>query len=237
MHLFYTPDITPESKQYTLNEEESKHCTRVLRLGVGASIALIDGAGNYFNCEIIADHPKRTEIRVLSIQSEYGRRNHYLHLAVAPTKSIDRFEWFLEKATEIGVDEITPLICEHSERKDIKWDRLNKVISAAVKQSLTAYHPRLNEATKLSDFLQRPKQNSQQFIAHCADQQKDTLQKLLLPKADYCVLIGPEGDFSPQEIKDALETGYQAIALGDKRLRTETAALYACMEINLINRT
>jgi len=236
VHLFYTPDIAPSTTEYTLNEEESKHGVKVLRLGIGAHVALIDGRGNYFDCEIIDAHPKRTQVRVLSIKPEFGKRNHYLHVAVAPTKNNDRFEWFLEKATEIGIDEITPLICEHSERKDIKVDRLNKVITAAVKQSLTAYHPKLNEAIKFADFLQRVDQNSQRFIAHCVDLERSTLKQLLIPKADYCVLIGPEGDFSTQEIREALEKGYRPISLGHKRLRTETAALYACMEINLANR-
>lgn len=238
MHLFYTPDIAAHATKYTLSEEESKHCVRVLRLDEGAQIMLFDGKGNLFNGEIIAAQAKHTEVRILSVSVEFGKRNHYLHLAVAPTKNIDRFEWFLEKATEIGVDEITPLLCERSERKDVKIERLNKVITAATKQSLTAYHPILNNTTKFTDFLKLNHHNDydQKFIAHCLDKEKDSLSGLIVPKGRYCVLIGPEGDFSSSEIGSALQESYHAISLGTTRLRTETAALYACMEINLVNR-
>ncbi|GAA4784016.1 16S rRNA (uracil(1498)-N(3))-methyltransferase [Olivibacter ginsenosidimutans] len=236
MHLFYTPDIATHTDTYTLSEEESKHCVRVLRLTKGAAIALIDGRGNFFHGELIDAQTKHTSVRILSVKSEFGKRNHHLHLVVAPTKQIDRFEWFLEKATEIGVDEITPLICERSERKDIKVERLNKVITAAMKQSLTAYHPKLNDPIKFGDFLVQDRQ-AQLFIAHCLGEgNKDTLSNLLIPKGNYIVLIGPEGDFSPYEIKLAVEKNYQPITLGDTRLRTETAALYACVEANLVNR-
>lgn len=237
MHLFFTPDIASQASTYALHEEESKHCARVLRLVEGARIALIDGKGNFFEAEIIAANPKRTEVHILSIQHEFGKRNHHLHIAVAPTKNTDRFEWFLEKATEIGIDEITPLICERSERKEVKLERLNKVITAAMKQSLTAYHPQLNQITKFEDFL-KPHRHGQLFIAHCLDlENKGTLANLALPHGKYIILIGPEGDFSPYEIDCALKENYQAVNLGNTRLRTETAALYACMEINLVNRT
>lgn len=238
MHLFYTPDITVHATKYTLNEEESKHCVKVLRLGEGAQITLFDGRGNLFQGKIVTAHLKHTEVCISNVLAEFGKRNHHLHLAVAPTKNIDRFEWLLEKATEIGVDEITPILCERSERKEVKLERLNKVITAATKQSLTAYHPTLNKMTKFADFLKQSCDNNhnQKFIAHCLDKKKDFLSRLIVPKGKYCILIGPEGDFSPSEIDAALRADYHAVSLGNTRLRTETAALYACMEINFLNR-
>jgi len=235
VHLFYTPDITPDTTEYRLSEEESKHCTRVLRLKEGDELALIDGKGHLFNGLLHEVHPKRAKIKILSVLSEYGKRNHYLHIAIAPTKNIDRLEWFLEKATEIGIDEISLLICEHSERREAKTERLQKVITAAVKQSLTAYHPKLNEAIKLNEFLKRT-DLGQGFIAHCLDQEKEFLSDLVLPNNRVCVLIGPEGDFSSDEVELSLSEGFRPVSLGNTRLRTETAALYACFEINLLNR-
>ncbi|RZK15352.1 MAG: 16S rRNA (uracil(1498)-N(3))-methyltransferase, partial [Flavobacterium sp.] len=156
MHVFYTPDIS--SNIYTLNEEESKHCSKVLRLTKGDKVHLIDGRGGLYKAEIIEAGKKNVQLQVLETKLEFGKRNHHLHIAIAPTKNIDRLEWFLEKATEIGIDEITPIICDRSERKIIKEDRLEKVITSAVKQSLTAYHPKLNRAISFQNFI---KQNLQ----------------------------------------------------------------------------
>lgn len=235
MHIFYTPNIDLREKRYILEEDESRHSTRVLRLSVGDEVHLVDGKGNLVKARIALVHNKRTEVELTEIIPGFGKRNHYLHIAIAPTKNIDRLEWFLEKATEIGIDEITPLICEHSERKEVKLDRLNKVISAAVKQSLTAYHPVLNEPAKFKEFLIRQSATNL-FMAHCAIGEKSTLTKGLQKGQSSTVLIGPEGDFSTDEISIAMKVGAQAIHLGHTRLRTETAALYACMEVNLVNR-
>ncbi|MFC6103899.1 16S rRNA (uracil(1498)-N(3))-methyltransferase [Olivibacter domesticus] len=235
MHFFYTPDIVPNKAEYTLSEEESKHCTRVLRLKEGDEVSLIDGKGHLYKGLLQEAHPKRARIKILSILPEFGKRNHYLHIAIAPTKNIDRLEWFLEKATEIGIDEISLLICEHSERREVKTERLQKVITAAVKQSLTAYHPKLNEATKLNEFLKRT-DLGQGFIAHCLDQEKEYLTDVVVPNSNVCILIGPEGDFSLNEVDLSLAQGFRPISLGNTRLRTETAALYACFEINVLNR-
>jgi 16S rRNA (uracil1498-N3)-methyltransferase len=232
MHLFYTPDISGST--YELNEEESRHCAKVLRLEQGDKINLIDGRGGLYTAEITLSHPKRTSLNIVETQLEYGKRNHYLHIAVAPTKNIDRFEWFLEKATEIGIDEITPVICDRSERREVKTDRLNKIITSAVKQSLKAYHPKLNEACKFRDFMATPAE--EKYIAHCIEGQKESLDKSVRKHGNYTVLIGPEGDFSSAEINLALSNGYKAITLGSSRLRTETAALEACFEINFLNR-
>ena len=233
MHLFYTPDIV--SDLYQLSEEESKHCIRVLRLKLGDQVNLIDGVGGYYLAEIIEEHPKRTFLKVLSKHAEYGIRNHYLHIAIAPTKNIDRFEWFLEKATEIGVDEITPIICDHSERKEIKLDRSNKIITSAIKQSLKAYHPILNQYTSFNQFISGASADVK-YIAHCEELKKQDISQGFVPKQKYLILIGPEGDFSTSEIDTALQKEYYPVSLGQSRLRTETAALQACFEINYLNR-
>ncbi|MBC8054403.1 MAG: 16S rRNA (uracil(1498)-N(3))-methyltransferase [Sphingobacteriaceae bacterium] len=232
MHLFYTPDITGDT--YQLNEEESRHCSKVLRLESGDQIQLIDGKGGFYTAEIIDPHPKRTLVKTVVHHKEYGKRNHYLHIAVAPTKNIDRFEWFLEKATEIGIDEITPIICDRSERKEVKTDRLNKIITSAVKQSIKAYHPKLNEPCSYKNFITKP--FSEKFIAHCIEEGKSTLNDKITTGGEYVILIGPEGDFTPSEIRIAVLNGYIPITLGASRLRTETAALEACFEINFLNR-
>jgi 16S rRNA (uracil1498-N3)-methyltransferase len=234
MHVFYTPDIT--SNEYTLNDEESRHCNKVLRLNLGDQVFLIDGRGGFYEAEISVTGKKLVTLQVTKAQQEYQKRNHHLHIAVAPTKNIDRLEWFLEKATELGIDEITPIICERSERKIVKEDRLFKVITSAVKQSLQAYHPVLNQATSLSDFLKTPQEGTN-MVAHCvAGEPRQYITELIQPHGRYTILIGPEGDFSPNEIATTLSSGFLPLTLGNNRLRTETAALAACFEVNYINR-
>jgi 16S rRNA (uracil1498-N3)-methyltransferase len=235
MHLFYTPDIQPTHPQYFLSEEESKHAIRVLRLNVGDEVQLIDGRGGLYTAGIKDAHPKRTILQINSVTTEFNKRNHYLHIAIAPTKNIERLEWFLEKATEIGIDEISLIICQRSERKEAKTDRLNKIITAAIKQSLKAYHPVLNETESLAKLMAR-EFDGQKFIAHCEDGEKVNLKDAIIPGGKYLILIGPEGDFTPKEIEDALSNGFKAITLGESRLRTETAALEACFEANFLNR-
>ncbi len=235
MHLFYTPDIEPTHPQYFLSEEESKHAVRVLRLNVGDQVQLIDGRGGLYTAEIKDAHPKRTILQITNVVTDFNKRNHYLHIAIAPTKNIERLEWFLEKATEIGIDEISLIICQRSERKEAKVDRLNKIITSAIKQSLKAYHPILNEPEPLSKLLSR-NFDGQKFIAHCEEGDKTSLKQDISLNGKYLILIGPEGDFSPKEIADALQSDYKAITLGKSRLRTETAALEACFEVNFLNR-
>jgi 16S rRNA (uracil1498-N3)-methyltransferase len=235
MQLFYTPDIEPSHPQYFLSEEESKHAIRVLRLEAGDKVQLIDGRGGFYDAQIQDAHPKRTILNITSVTPNFNKRNHYLHIAVAPTKNIERLEWFLEKATEIGVDEISLIITQRSERKEVKVDRLNKIITAAIKQSLKAYHPVLNDAVKLNQLLTQPF-DGQKFIAHCEAGEKFDLRREIISNSRYLVLIGPEGDFSPAEIELALESDFKPITLGEARLRTETAALEACFEVNFINR-
>lgn len=234
MHVFYTPDIN--SAEYILNEEESRHCMKVLRLVVGDLVHLIDGRGGLYEAEIIGESKRNVALRVLKTTAEYQKRKHHLHIAVAPTKNIDRLEWFLEKATEIGIDEITPLICERSERKIVKEDRLNKVITSAVKQSLQAYHPLLNEAVSFKEFMGKHTA-TYKMIAHCIDgEPRQFISQVANPHEKYLILIGPEGDFSPNEIELALQNDFKPLTLGNTRLRTETAALAACFEVNYLNR-
>lgn len=232
MHIFYTPDIQHDT--YELNEEESKHSIKVLRLQQGSRLQLVDGKGGLYEAVIRDPHPKRCKLEILSVQREYSKRNHYLHIAIAPTKNIERIEWFLEKATEIGIDAITPLICDRSERKDLKLERLNKVITSAVKQSVKAYHPKLNEPRRFKDFILNAPE-TYKYIAHCTESEKSTLKDSIAVNSDYLVLIGPEGDFTPGEINEALRADFLSITLGSSRLRTETAALAACFEINFLN--
>jgi 16S rRNA (uracil1498-N3)-methyltransferase len=235
MQLFYTPDIDTASSMWSLNEEESKHCARVLRLQTGDMIRLIDGKGNFYSAEIVDAHPKKTKLKILSVEQDPNRRNHYLHIAIAPTKNIERLEWFLEKATEIGIDEISLIICQRSERKDVKTDRLNKIITSAIKQSIKAWHPVLNEPVALNKFLSTQLEG-QKFIAHCEAGDKLNLKNELKPLGRYLILIGPEGDFASREIDEAIKNDFKAITLGKSRLRTETAALEACFEVNFLNR-
>ena len=232
MNLFYSPDIS--SNIYTLPANESKHCIKVLRLKIGDTVHLTDGKGNLFETKIIEDNIKKCVLEIINTQSEVGKRDFNIHIAIAPTKNINRLEWFLEKATETGIDQITPIICEHSERKIIKPERLNKVITAAMKQSLKAYHPVLCETTKFKDFIKKGF-NGEKYIAYINEDYKDTLKELYTKNSNVLILIGPEGDFSKDEIKAALKKEYKPISLGESRLRTETAALMACFIVNFLN--
>lgn len=232
MFLFYAPEIKEDI--YVPDEQESKHIAKVLRLSQGDIVFLTDGKGKLFKAEIIDPNIKKCSVKVIDKQEEYGKRNFHLHLAVAPTKNISRYEWFIEKATELGIDEITPLICENSERKVVKHERLEKIAVAAMKQSLKAYLPVIHKAMNFKDFIKQ-KNTGQQFIAYV-----DFSVSLLLKNAyknggDCTILTGPEGDFSMEEIKMAKEAGFVPISLGKNRLRTETAAIAACHTINLIN--
>jgi len=232
MQLFYTPGI--QSKTHLLDEMESRHAIRVLRLVNGDRINLVDGKGNFYEVIITDANHRNCQVEVITQVPQFGKRNHYLHLAVAPTKNTDRFEWFLEKATEIGIDEITPVICEHSERKILKTDRLEKVMIAAMKQSQKAYLPRLNPLTPLKEVLLSPFEGKR-FIAHCYDRNKKQLKNEINASHLNLILIGPEGDFSEDEIELALQQKFIPVELGKSRLRTETAAIVACHTANLMN--
>nr|WP_319512603.1 16S rRNA (uracil(1498)-N(3))-methyltransferase [uncultured Draconibacterium sp.] len=232
MQLFYVPNIS--GAEVILNETESKHAIRVLRLNEGDQIELIDGKGGFYRARITNANPKKCKLSIIDSQTEFGKKDFHLHIAIAPTKNIDRTEWFLEKCTEIGIDEITPLLSEHSERKVIKPERLEKILVSAMKQSVKAYLPRLNELTKLSDLLQQATE-TKKYIAHCNEGEKPHLKNVVKPGEKVLILIGPEGDFSPEEVNLALQSGFKAISLGDARLRTETAGVVACHIVNLAN--
>lgn len=232
MNLFYAPGVT--AGLYTLDDEESRHCKMVLRLSEGAVIHMTDGLGNLYESRIVDSNSKRITVEITGKQEAYGRMAGYLHIAVAPTKNIDRMEWFLEKSTEIGIDEITPLVCDHSERRQLRSERLEKVITAAMKQSYKAYRPKLNELTDFNKFIARDHPEGR-FIAHLEGENPILLKRAYKKDSHSVILIGPEGDFSQQELKLASEHGFQCVSLGDCRLRTETAALVACHTIRLLN--
>ena len=232
MQLFYVPNIS--GSQIILDENESKHALKVLRLGMGDQINLVDGKGGFFLAEITEPNPKKCKLQILESQKQFGKKNFKLHIAIAPTKNIDRFEWFLEKCTEIGIDEITPLITKHSERKVIKPERLNKILVSAMKQSVKAYLPVINEITVFSEFISQNQQHKK-YIAHCNPGHKIHLKQLVKPETDVLLLIGPEGDFSAEEVEQAKQNGFQEISLGTARLRTETAGIVACHIVNLAN--
>lgn len=238
MHLFYTPTIEPHHKEFMLSEDESKHAVRVLRLHVGDRIYLVDGRGGWYVAEILDPHPKRTTLSIKHVEQAYEKSGYYLHVAIAPTKNMERMEWFLEKATEIGIQEVTPIISTHSERKEVKLERLNKVVISAMKQSLKAYLPKINPAVSLTQFFDRIKteEYTSKVIAHCAEGQKKYLHDICAPQGKYLILIGPEGDFSENEIEEALPLGYSPVSLGNSRLRTETAAIASCLEVAVLNR-
>ncbi len=233
MHLFYTPNVT--GSNYVLNPEESKHCVRVLRLKEGDGISLIDGRGGFYSGVISRAEAKGCEVKITAKTEEYGKRPFRLHVAVAPTKNIDRTEWMLEKCTEIGTDEFTMIESAHSERRVVKEERLEKVIVSAVKQSLKAYVPRLNPVTDFKHFI-RTQKEGQKFIAHCNPGEKKHLGDVYVPGSDAVILIGPEGDFSEEEVQWALDAGFIPVTLGESRLRTETAGVVACHSINFMNK-
>ncbi len=232
MQLFYTPDIS--SQIYNLDKEESAHCVRVLRLKEGDELFLTDGIGNLYRSKLLSADLKSSIVEVVECLPDYGKKNFELHIAIAPTKNIDRFEWFLEKSTEIGISQITPLFCEHSERTVIKAERLEKIIISAMKQSIKAFRPKLNEAIAFKQFVNLNHKFTK-YIAHCENFDKKSLKSVYKKAENALILIGPEGDFSLTEIKMAIEKKYIAVSLGESRLRTETAGLVACHTINLIN--
>ncbi len=230
--IFYTPGIN--GFRYTLNEEESGHAVRVLRLKTGDKIVLVDGQGGWYEAVVVMPHPKHCEVEVTSVQQDFGKRPYSLHMGIAPTKNIDRFEWFVEKATEIGIDEITPLLCEHSERRHLNIDRLQRVMISAMKQSQKAYLPRINEVAVFDQWL-KTTSGGNCFIAYCGEGNKPSLRTVYQPEQDVVIAIGPEGDFSTGEVSQALACGYQGIGLGTSRLRTETAGVVACHSVYFVN--
>ena len=229
--LFYAPDIETVSE---LPEEESLHCTRVLRLKTGDGITITDGKGFLYAARLENTHPKQCRVIITKRWPQQALRKYRLHIAVSPVKSFERMEWFVEKATETGIDTITFLSCRHSERKAIKRHRLNKIAISAMKQSQKAFLPEINEMIDFHKFISHDF-NGMKMIAHCVDNHKQLLKNVYLPDQHALILIGPEGDFSPDEVNDAISAGFVPVSLGENRLRTETAALVACYTIHLLN--
>ncbi len=231
MELFYSPNIATEP---LLPEEESAHCIRVLRHTTGDIITVTDGRGMLYQARISNPHPKHCELEILSSEPQTKHHKGHIHIGIAPTKNIDRIEWMIEKCTEIGADAFTPLLCRFSERKTIRQDRLDKIILSASKQSLNAYFPTLAPLTPIDEFI-RSCTADYKFIAHCylSSERKLLSEELAAIRnresASYAILIGPEGDFSEQEVELAVEHGFVPVTLGDARLRTETAGLVSCV--------
>ncbi|MEK8180690.1 16S rRNA (uracil(1498)-N(3))-methyltransferase [Flavobacterium buctense] len=229
MQLFYNPSINETATSFVFDKEESKHIIKVLRKKEGDVLYVTNGLGFLFTTEITIASDTKCTVKINALEQQEKPKFH-LHLAVAPTKMNERYEWFLEKATEIGLQEITPVICEHSERKVIKTDRFQKILESAMKQSLHYYLPKLNEPISFKDFLKK-ENKGQKFIAHCEETDKKSLKNELKTNEDVTILIGPEGDFSVKEIQLALEHNYIPVSLGQTRLRTETAAIVACHSV------
>ena len=233
MQLFYNEDISSHDTLISFDKEESRHIIRVLRKTLGDTLMITNGKGSVFTSEIISADQRSVQVKILKEHS-HPRPDYELHMAVAPTKNIDRFEWFLEKATEIGVSQITPIICERSERKVVKLERLKRIILNAAKQSLKYHLPKLNEPILFNDLLSDVNETSK-YIAHCEETNRHSLFKSVSAGENAIVLIGPEGDFSVKEITTALEQGFIPVTLGESRLRTETAAVAACHTFALLN--
>lgn len=233
MQLFYTPEINTQTDTFVFDKEESRHIVKVLRKTTGDKVYVTNGSGSLFKTEITLASDSKCTVRVVS-EEKSEPLPFYLHLAVAPTKMNDRYEWFLEKATEIGISEITPIICDRSERTQVKIDRFEKIVVSAMKQSNQYHLPKLNEAVTFKEFM-KMKSNAQKFIAHCEETDKKSLKSELKKGTDVTILIGPEGDFSEKEITLALAGGYIPVSLGETRLRTETAAVVACHSVILLN--
>jgi 16S rRNA (uracil1498-N3)-methyltransferase len=233
MQLFYNPNINETTETFSFDKEESKHIIKVLRKKDADILYVTNGLGFLFKTQITLASDNKCTVQILSFEKCESPK-YKLHLAVAPTKMNDRFEWFLEKATEIGIHEITPIICDRSERKIINQDRFEKIILSAMKQCNQMYLPKLNPSVSLKEFIKK-ENTGVKLIAHCEETNKKSLKSILITNTDYTILIGPEGDFSNKEIEQALENNYQAVSLGDTRLRTETAALVACHSVVFIN--
>ncbi|MEM1259138.1 MAG: 16S rRNA (uracil(1498)-N(3))-methyltransferase [Bacteroidota bacterium] len=233
MHLFYNPTLDNSFKQFFFSLEESKHIVKVLRKAEGDIVNLTNGRGSLFQAKILEANPKKCKAQIISEEKTIPRL-HSLHIAIAPTKMNDRFEWFLEKATEIGIQEITPILCDHSERKVIKQERLEKVLQSAMKQSLQTFLPKLNPLMSLQEFLGSVK-GGLNLVAHCHPEEKLELKRRVQADKDVVILIGPEGDFSKDEINLALHEGFLPVSLGRNRLRTETAGIVACTTVAMIN--
>ncbi len=235
MILFYCNDIQGDFANFS--EEESKHCTQVLRKKPGDAVHFIDGVGHWYEGQITEATKRQVVVKIMVKHVGTDHTSFRLHMAVAPLKNMDRFEWFLEKATEIGVDEITPLLTKHTERSKLRYDRLEKIILSAAKQCLRTRLPILNELVDFEDFIKKfeTKTPGARFIPHCHVANLPHLKNNCPAGADVTILIGPEGDFSEAEVQQAMARGFKEVGLGANRLRTETAGIVACHTVHLVN--
>ncbi|GGI57343.1 16S rRNA (uracil(1498)-N(3))-methyltransferase [Winogradskyella haliclonae] len=233
MQLFYNPNVSENDDIFYFEKDESRHITKVLRKNIGDTLQITNGKGWLFTSELTTINQKYCSAKIIS-KKHLEKRDYKLHVAVAPTKMNDRFEWFLEKATEIGIDSITPILCDHSERKVIKTERFEKIIQSAMKQSLQFYLPELRPLIPFKAFIKQDI-SGQRFIAHCEDSERKSLKSEIKPNSDITILIGPEGDFSTKEIETAIAVGFAPVMLGETRLRTETAAIVACHSVAYAN--
>lgn len=234
MQLFYNKDIDASDSQFTFDKTESRHIVKVLRKKEGDFLHITDGKNTLYTVQILLANDKRCLVQITNTEQQEKPWPYTLHIAIAPTKNNDRLEWFLEKATEIGIDEITPIICSNSERSILKTERLEKIVQSAMKQSLKFVLPKLNQPLKFTDFINQSFDN-ELFIAHCEELQKDSFASSLKPNSNVLIMIGPEGDFTPNEINTALKRNFKPVSLGNSRLRTETAAVVATQTVALIN--
>lgn len=232
MNIFYVSEL--DGNIAYLDEAESAHAIRVLRLKIGDRLVLTDGKGYWFEGVIELPHPKKCHVRIVTSNLDQEKKNYSLTVAMAPTKNAERLEWFLEKATEIGIDRFVPIRCSYSERNNINQSRLKKIALSAMKQSLKAWLPVVSEMVSFRDFIAQPF-DGKKLIAHCYPEKKPHLKNVAQASDNVLILIGPEGDFSPEEVKLANEAGFQEVSLGRSRLRTETAALVACTAVAFLN--
>jgi 16S rRNA (uracil1498-N3)-methyltransferase len=231
-HLFYAPDI---AKKPELTDEESQHCVRVLRLKEGDEITVADGKGVLYRAVLTEAHPKRCIVRITEKWKKDSSWSFYIHVAMAPTKNTDRMAWFVEKATEIGINEITCLRCRYSERREINLQRLNKIAANAMKQSQKTILPKINDMIDFLHFITTTDFDGEKMIGHCDEGPRQLLKQYYKPGKNALLLIGPEGDFSREEINAASAAGFSPVSFGESRLRTETAALVACHTIHVLN--
>ncbi len=234
MELFYSNKI--DNNIITLDPSESKHCLKVLRKSIGNIISIVDGEGTLFKGKIISNNNKQCKVEVQEFIKGYGKRDYYVHIAISPIKNHHRIEWFIEKSVEIGVDEVSFINCSRTIRKKINMDRLNKTAISAMKQTLKAKLPKINSSVKLNDFINR-NNNSNKFICHLEENISETIFDFKRKNKfgdSTCIMIGPEGDFTIDEINFSKENGFSFLSLGDSRLRTETAGVVACHLLNVV---
>jgi 16S rRNA (uracil1498-N3)-methyltransferase len=231
--LFYSTDI--KQPQAILSEEESRHCVKVLRMKKNDELHLTDGKGNLFLATIADPHHKKCVLDITQTIEQHPAPAHHIHVAIAPTKNIDRIEWFVEKAVEFGVQQISFVQCARSERKQVKLPRIHKIALSAMKQSLKFFMPQIDEMISYKSFMADLAPDQNRYVAHLNEGERVFLKDVAQKQQKYCILIGPEGDFTPEEVTLALDNGFKAVSLGNSRLRTETAGIAACHLLNIVN--